>query len=73
MVYDKLTKKLGKEYLKSESITKFRRITKITAEGVDLDISIAIDKLALTPHQQSLNYLCNHEPIILKAIRAIKN
>ena len=41
----------------------------MTAEVVDLDISIAFDKLALTPHQQPLNYLRNHEPIILKAIK----
>ena len=41
----------------------------MTAEDVDLDISIAFDKLALTPHQQSLKYLCDHGPIILKATK----
>ena len=40
----------------------------MTAEDVDLNVSIAFDKLALTPHQQPLSYLCDHEPIILKAI-----
>ena len=28
----------------------------MTAEDVDLDISIAFDKLALTPHPQLLSY-----------------
>ena len=28
---------------------------------------------ALTPHQQSLTYLCDHEPIILKAIKEIRS
>ena len=41
----------------------------MTAEDVNLDISIAFDKLALTPQQQLLRYLCDHEPIILKAIK----
>ena len=41
----------------------------MTAEDVNLDISIAFDKLALTPQQQLLSYLCDHEPIILKAIK----
>ena len=45
----------------------------MTAEDVDLDISIAFDKLALTPHQQLLSYLCDHEPIILKAIKEIRS
>ena len=40
----------------------------MTAEDVDLNVSIAFDKLALTSHQQPLSYLCDHEPIILKAI-----
>ena len=44
----------------------------MTAEDVDLNISIAFDKLALTPHQQPLSYLCDHEPIILKAIKGIR-
>ena len=44
----------------------------MTVENVDLDISIAFDKLALTLHQQSLNYLCYHEPITLKAIKEIR-
>ena len=33
----------------------------MTAEDVDLDISIAIDKLALTPHQQPSSYLCDEK------------
>ena len=45
----------------------------MTAEDVDLDISIPFDKLALTPHQQPLNYLCDHEPIFLKAIKEIRS
>ena len=45
----------------------------MTAEDVDLDISIAFDKLALTPHQQPLNYLYDHEPIILKAINETRS
>ena len=45
----------------------------MTAEDVDLDISIAFDKLALTPHQQPLSYLCNHKPIISKAIKEIRS
>ena len=45
----------------------------MTAEGVDFDISIAFDNLTLTPHQQQLSYLCNHEPIILKAIKEIRS
>ena len=44
----------------------------MTAEDVDLDISIAFDKLALTPHPQLLSYLCDHEPIILKAVKEIR-
>ena len=43
----------------------------MTVDNVDLDISIAFDKLALTLHQQSLNYLCDHEPITLKAIKKL--
>ena len=35
----------------------------MTAEDVDLDISVAFDNLALTPHQQPLNYLWDCEPI----------
>ena len=35
----------------------------MTAEDVDLDITIASDKLALTPHQQPLSYFCDHESI----------
>ena len=45
----------------------------MTAEDVNLDISISFDKLALAPHQQPLNYLCDHEPIILKAIKEIRS
>ena len=45
----------------------------MTAEDVDLDIGIAFEKLALAPHQQPLSYLCNHEPIILKAIKEIRS
>ena len=45
----------------------------MTTEDVDLDISIAFDKLTLTPHQQPLSYLCDHEPIILKAIKEIRS
>ena len=45
----------------------------MTAEDVDLDISIPFDKLALTPHQQPLNYLCDHEPIILNAIKEVRS
>ena len=45
----------------------------MTAEDVDLDISIAFDKLVLTPHQQPLNYLCDHEPIILKVTKEIRS
>ena len=45
----------------------------MTAEDVDLDISIAFDKLALTPHQQRLNYLCDHKPIILKGFKEIRS
>ena len=44
----------------------------MTADDVDLDISTAFDKLALTPHQQPLNCLCDHEPIILKPIKDIR-
>ena len=44
----------------------------MTAEDVDLNISIAFDKLALTPHQQPLSYLCDHKPIILKGIKGIR-
>ena len=40
---------------------------------VVLDISIAFDKLASTPHQQPLSYLCNHKPIISKAIKEIRS
>ena len=46
---------------------------KTTAEDVDLDSRIAFDKLGLIPHQQPLNYLCDHEPIILKAIKEIRS
>ena len=45
----------------------------MTAEDADLDISIAFDKLALTPHQQPSSYLCDHELIILKAIKEIRS
>ena len=45
----------------------------MSAEDVDLDISIALDKLALTPHQQPSSYLCHHELIILKAIKEIRS
>ena len=45
----------------------------MTAEEVDLDISIDFDKLALTPHQQQLDYLCDHKPIILKAFKQIRS
>ena len=34
-----------------------------------LDISIDFNKLALTPHQLPLDYLCDHESIILNAIK----
>ena len=44
----------------------------MTAEDVDLDVSIAFDKLVLTPHQKPLNYICVHEHIILKAIKEIR-
>ena len=44
----------------------------MTADDVDLDISTAFDKLALTPHQEPLNCLCDHEPIILKPIKDIR-
>ena len=40
---------------------------------VDLNTSIAFDKLALTPNQQPLSYLSDHEPIILKAIKEIRS
>ena len=40
---------------------------------MDLDISIAFDKLALTPHQQPLNYLCDRKLIILKVIKEIRS
>ena len=33
----------------------------MTANDVDLDISIAFDKLALTPHQQPSSYLCDQK------------
>ena len=45
----------------------------MTAEDVDLDITIASDKLALTPYQQPLSYFCDHEPIILKTIKEIRS
>ena len=45
----------------------------MTAEDVDLDISIDFDKLALTPHQQQLDYLFHHKPIVLKAIKQIRS
>ena len=45
----------------------------MTAEDVDLDISIAFDKLALTPHQQPSSYLYYYELIILKAIKEIRS
>ena len=44
----------------------------MTAEDVDVDISTAFDKLALTQHWQPLNYLCDDKPIILKAIKEIR-
>ena len=43
----------------------------MTAEDVDLDISIAFDKLAFAPNQQPWSYLCDHGPIILKVIKEI--
>ena len=45
----------------------------MTANDVDLGISIAFDKLALTPHQQPSSYLCDQELIILKAIKEIRS
>ena len=39
----------------------------MNAEDVDLD------KLTLTPHQQPLNYLCDRELIIFKAIKEIRS
>ena len=45
----------------------------MTAEDVDLDISIAFDKLAFAPNQQPLSYLCYHGPIILKVIKEIRS
>ena len=38
----------------------------MTAEDVDLDISIAFDKLTLATRQQPSSYLCDHEIIIFK-------
>ena len=35
----------------------------MTAEDVDLNTSIAFDKLALTPNQQPLRYLRDREPL----------
>ena len=45
----------------------------MTTENVNSDISIAFDKLALTLHQQPLNYLCDQQLIILKAIEEIRS
>ena len=45
----------------------------MNAEDVDLDISMAFDKLTLTPHQQPLNYLCDRELIIFKEIKEIRS
>ena len=45
----------------------------MTAEDAVLDISIAFDKLALTPHQHPSSYLCDHELITLKAIKEIRS
>ena len=39
----------------------------MAAEGMDLDISLAFEKLALTPYQQLLSYLNDQKPIILKS------
>ena len=41
--------------------------------NVDLDISIAFDKKALTLSRHPLNYLCDHEPIVLKVIKEIRS
>ena len=45
----------------------------MTAEDIDLDISIALDKLALTSQQQPLSYLYDHKRIISKAIKEIRS
>ena len=45
----------------------------MTAEDMDLDISIALDKLALTSQQQPLSYLYDHKRIISKAMKEIRS
>ena len=44
----------------------------MTAEDVDLNISIAFKKLALSPQQHTLNDLNDHEQIIITAIKEIR-
>ena len=42
----------------------------MTTEDIDLKMSIAFEKLALTP--QALKDSSDHEPMILKAIKEIR-
>ena len=44
----------------------------MAAEDVDLNISIAFEKLALSPQQQTLSDLNDHEQIIIAAIKEIR-
>ena len=44
----------------------------MTAEDVDLNKSIAFEKLALSPQQHKLNDLNDHEQIIITAIKEIR-
>ena len=44
----------------------------MTAEDVDLNMSIAFEKLALSPQQHTLNDLNDHEQVIVTAIKEIR-
>ena len=44
----------------------------MSAEDVDLDMSIAFEKLALSSQQHTLNDLNDHEQIIITAIKEIR-
>ena len=41
----------------------------MTAEDVDLNMSIAFEKLALSPQQHTLKDLNDHEQIIITALK----
>ena len=44
----------------------------MTAEDLDLNMSITFEKLALSPQQHTLNDLNDHEQIIITAIKEIR-